>query len=65
MEKIEPVESRVRVEVRRPEPRPATARRVQMTPPPRPQDIARQDKRKEQSEQKPKGAGKQPSSDEA
>jgi hypothetical protein len=65
VEKIEPVESRVSVEVPRPEPRPATARRVQMTPPPRPQDIARHDKSKEQSEKKPKGAAKQPSSDEA
>ena len=65
VEKIEPVESRERVAVPRPEPQSPTPGRVQITPPPRPQDVVRQEKRKEQIEKKPKGAAKHASSDEA
>lgn len=64
VEKIEPAESRVHIAVKKPEPRRPAAVRVQMTPPPRPQDILRKEGRKEQDEKKPAALAKPPSSQE-
>ena len=62
VERIDPTESRVREAARKPEPQSGKPVRVQQVPPPRPQDIARQERPKKAVAKTPAKAARKPRS---